>query len=652
MASATTSISPRIIKEGILYKRRNGYSKHIDGKPSWVYRFFTLNSDGIFAYYDSPIPIDSSNEEYSPRNTVDLSSVTFELHREPSIDAAPTDFAFVVQFNKDLKWKLCAELESDHKEWCLELDRFLPYYADGTKFGLAANLRVDVGSCVQNGVGLPISPMPVHAARDGASSSASTPFKVDAAPTLERRMSVSRRQKGKMLKLNRSVVSSELFDMTMLETFSAWAMINYCAYMAFMYHSGGFADTAFSSNVCLSWADLPLPTIISVEMGSLKWLPTLPSPGQLVSLLYALMGNIVLIVTLRLRYNRFILANTAKIEALSSSVTVDFGRSHSMSGMQGPESFNLGNEASPKERMSMSVSGEVSAGADDTDVPIYDDLSMVDGKPVPGYTMKCVTTPQRQSPAHSWSKIDHEEFHVRIGPNYGWNKKKAPSAHPLYDVFAVDVFSANSRIDHAAEKFFIPEKWANIDTGNNNLVPPVFVVQIQIPSDAPSFFSSVDNGPGWSICMFFAITDETLEQLKDLSTASPAVKLWAKWCEHAEKDKAWRARFKFIPSCSNLEELGVSSYIAGYNAKPILIRKTGSLFRGAGSKYMEFDMHIHKFDNIAKKSIHYMTAMCTDMFMQIGFVIEGQDDDELPEVLFGACALNRPQEDLCERIFD
>jgi hypothetical protein len=291
---------------------------------------------------------------------------------------------------------------------------------------------------------------------------------------------------------------------------------------------------------------------------------------------------------------------------------------------------------------------------------VVDNKPFIGGNPVPGYSLQRVTTPQRQSPPHSWSRFDHEEFHVRIGPNYSWNKKKAPSARPLYDVFAVDVFSAAKRVDHAASRFAIPEKWASIDTGHA-FVPPVFVVQIQIPADPPSFFSSADDGPGWSICMFFGITDETLAQLKDISTASPAVRLWAKWCELAVQDKSWRARFKFIPACSNLVELGVYQSIADYNAKPILIRKTGTLFRGPPSKpaepashpkYMEFDMHIHKFDTVAKKAIHTMTAMCKDMFMQIGFVIEGRDDDELPEVLFGACAINRPEEASCESIFD
>ena len=38
--------------------------------------------------------------------------------------------------------------------------------------------------------------------------------------------------------------------------------------------------------------------------------------------------------------------------------------------------------------------------------------------------------------------------------------------------------------------------------------------------------------------------------------------------------------------------------------------------------------------------------------MQIGFVIEGRDDKELPETLFACVGVNKPQEDDAEFLFD
>ena len=67
---------------------------------------------------------------------------------------------------------------------------------------------------------------------------------------------------------------------------------------------------------------------------------------------------------------------------------------------------------------------------------------------------------------------------------------------------------------------------------------------------------------------------------------------------------------------------------------------------------MEMDIHVHKFATLAKQSIHYISSRCGQMFMQIGFVIEGVSDPELPETLFACVAVNKPQEELAEFIFD
>lgn len=92
--------------------------------------------------------------------------------------------------------------------------------------------------------------------------------------------------------------------------------------------------------------------------------------------------------------------------------------------------------------------------------------------------------------------------------------------------------------------------------------------------------------------------------------------------------------------------MGVPNVIMSYNAKPVLIRRTGSVFRGTGSsRYLEIDIHVHKFANLAKKSIHALSSRCSLMYMQIGFVIEGRTDDELPETLFACVGVNRPEED-------
>ena len=58
------------------------------------------------------------------------------------------------------------------------------------------------------------------------------------------------------------------------------------------------------------------------------------------------------------------------------------------------------------------------------------------------------------------------------------------------------------------------------------------------------------------------------------------------------------------------------SMITSYNAKPVLIRRTGSIFRG--NNYLEMNIHVHKFATMAKQSIYQISSRCGVMFMQIG----------------------------------
>lgn len=268
--------------------------------------------------------------------------------------------------------------------------------------------------------------------------------------------------------------------------------------------------------------------------------------------------------------------------------------------------------------------------------------------PPPGTTIQQVYGVPPNVPPHTWQICDPTSFNVRQGPNYSRNKKKGPSGPSIYEPFAVDTFCARKRIDHIAQHLSLPDV-SDVDTHNPH-VPPILMIQLQLPSDAPPLFGTVEDGPGWAIVMYFKISKWACEELKDLSTASPAIKLFAKYCEHAETDFAWRSRFKVITYCSNLEEMGVPNVIISYNAKPVIIRRTGSIFRGP--THMEIDIHIHKFANLAKKSIHLLSSHCGLMYMQIGFLVEGRTDDELPETLFACVGVNMPDEEKAEFLFD
>jgi hypothetical protein len=78
--------------------------------------------------------------------------------------------------------------------------------------------------------------------------------------------------------------------------------------------------------------------------------------------------------------------------------------------------------------------------------------------------------------------------------------------------FLLTVILLNStklRVDHAATRFQLPDT-SQINT-HNEFVPPIVIVQIQIPSEPPtSIFSSAEDGPGWAIVMYYRISEVSL----------------------------------------------------------------------------------------------------------------------------------------------
>lgn len=250
--------------------------------------------------------------------------------------------------------------------------------------------------------------------------------------------------------------------------------------------------------------------------------------------------------------------------------------------------------------------------------------------------------------SQTWSKCPSDSFSMRVGPKYAKNKLKAPAPPALLEVMGVDFFSCDSRIDNIASLVKIPDEWtAGRDTANPN-VPPLFVANFQFPADfSSSMFKTVDNGPGWSLVFYFRLTEEMVGYVNDPKKGPGAAKLFAEYCLHAPEacgpdvsaSSVWKNKFKVSTRCENIDQFGLPSFITSYNAKPVIIRNTGTVLRG--EKYIEMDINIHKFSSVPKKALEVLFNKFNQMFVSIGLCIESEEDAEMPEMLFGVITLNK-----------
>lgn len=251
-----------------------------------------------------------------------------------------------------------------------------------------------------------------------------------------------------------------------------------------------------------------------------------------------------------------------------------------------------------------------------------------------GATMPCHGW--EEGVAQSWCPSDGTQFNVRMGPNYKKTGTKAPSAPSFYQCVGIDNFSSPSKINHIAERVQLPP----VPEGSTGLpLPPFLVVNVQMPHQGPSARGKKGDGVGSSFVYYFALTPSTIEQLQGPPDGyTPALKILCRYLARCESDPKIKGHFKVIALCTNPQDVGLKQLMSKYNGKPVLINKTGSIFRG--ESYLEMDVNVHAFTMMTRKSLKETHSSLSKMKVLMGFVIQGQEDNELPEQIFGCAYLN------------
>ncbi|KAJ1448995.1 hypothetical protein M885DRAFT_537231 [Pelagophyceae sp. CCMP2097] len=247
-------------------------------------------------------------------------------------------------------------------------------------------------------------------------------------------------------------------------------------------------------------------------------------------------------------------------------------------------------------------------------------------------------------PAGTWSRAPAESFKIRqVG--YLKSKRKAPSTEALYDVLSVDLLDTELRLNDVTQSVFkLPE---GVEPSPDEHVPATFLINAQIPGETGPLRVKLDaDGPGYQvvICMqLSAATRRDLLALKNDEHApltpqrKAALKLLKTYCALAplepQLEPKERGRFKVLAQIRNIDEVNIPNFAKGYNGKPALIAKTGTLTRGPNNSHLELDINVHAFGYMARAGLQSIFRDFEDFILSVGFVLEGRADDELPEVM-------------------
>ncbi|KAJ4769553.1 DUF1336 family protein (DUF1336) [Rhynchospora pubera] len=248
--------------------------------------------------------------------------------------------------------------------------------------------------------------------------------------------------------------------------------------------------------------------------------------------------------------------------------------------------------------------------------------------------------PMEKKMLDSWSHVDPSIFRVR-GANYMRDKKKdfAPNYAAFYP-FGVDVYLSPQKVNHISRFVELP------DLGPTSKLPPLLVVNVQIPLYPASLFQNETDGEGFSIVMYFKLSQSYSKELPSF------------FLEHirrlieddVEKVKAFpieatqpfRERLKILGRVANLDELPLSAaerkLMHAYNEKPVLSRPQHEFY--LGDNYFEIDLDMHRFSYISRKGFETFLDRLKLCVVDFGLTIQGSKPEELPEQILCCVRLN------------
>jgi hypothetical protein len=227
---------------------------------------------------------------------------------------------------------------------------------------------------------------------------------------------------------------------------------------------------------------------------------------------------------------------------------------------------------------------------------------------------------------------------------YKQTKEKVPSDQALYDCVGMDLIRDKRRIEALIDRIpgqgELPAGPAETLWDASWGIPRVFIVNCQLPYKAGNvvFGAHPEDDGGLSVFSYFVLSRTSCERLA-AGEWTPSLGLLRRFVEEGVSTKTGIS-FKVVGRVEDLEKYEVPQSFTKFNNKPVLLTGSAKLLTHRLPEVLEIDYDVRSWVYPARQALVNYHHLAREAELEIAYLVEAKNDDELPEQVLGCFKIN------------